>query len=444
MQTINDKQIVCRTICRTLLVILAYLLIFAITTIVPIANSQTTPKFLLSQDCIQKVIDAIEFSSFPIVASGGWIFRSFSHLSTHPKQNSYFTKLLQSFSNNNIELSMVVLPQRSSVSLNYLLASVEGFDINKTKLNYDNVIKDLQELEVFAPNILDIAEDLALSEESFYLPQDSHWTNLGAELTANFLAKSIPTRLIGSENIEIVEQGTIEYTGNLAKALIEACPEFNFEVHKYNIKNISAQSTGLDLFDDTSKQTVLLGTSYSAGSQWGFQAYLEKALLQSIATFAVSGGGAWQSITTYLASSAFEANTPQHIIWEIPLSILNAMLADRPENEAYYQQLFGVLNGQCLSNTAEKTFHNINSLSLPVEDTHQRYLKVKLNDLSVKSFSLLGISNSGNYDVDIVRSDRAQNHGNFYYEMPKIEGLLSIELTFPKTVVDVSVVVCQQ
>ena len=413
--------------------------------------AQVSSELELSQNCIQTLKKKNNW--YPVIGRNGWMFKhplDFLVLDTELAQSENFTKLLQSLKKHQIELSIVVLPLRASVSSTYFSEAdiFQHYKIEVAQENYNKAIEELKHLGVYAPNILEIAINLSKSSENpFFLSQENHWSNLGAQLVAQRLAAIVTPSLIGNETMEIVELGLSTMTGNFAEQLLRHCPEYKtiFDVEIFEISQITSQNTSMGLFDEaTPSTTVLLGTSQSAMSEWGFQSHLENQLSQPIHNAAVKAGGGWRAITTYMSSPDFHTNKPKHIIWELPYNWLAELPKETNINEVNYRQIFGVLNGECLLDTKDEIINNVQELSIPIQTTQDKnlYLKVHIDDFTTEHFKLEAKRANDVYEANIVRDGFTEKHGYFYYELPKLDKLTSLQLSFAQEVKELHVRLC--
>ena len=77
-----------------------------------------------------------------------------------------------------------------------------------------------------------------------------------------------------------------------------------------------------DIFGAAAADIVLIGTSYSANSDWGFADALMLALGRDVLSMAEQGKGPLQPMQDYLNSAGFKDAPPKVVIWEIPVRFL--------------------------------------------------------------------------------------------------------------------------
>jgi alginate O-acetyltransferase complex protein AlgJ len=64
---------------------------------------------------------------------------------------------------------------------------------------------------------------------------------------------------------------------------------------------------------------ALVGTSFSAKSDWNFLGFLQNALAAEVLNFSAEGQGPFAPMQTFLASDTFKNTPPKLVIWEIPV-----------------------------------------------------------------------------------------------------------------------------
>ncbi len=186
----------------------------------------------------------------------------------------------------------------------------------------------LSSLEATGVDRVGLEEVLAGSRDQgveVFLRTDTHWTPAGAELAAVAVAEHVsaagyleqtPTQ---SFRMEFREEQPHE--GDLLNYIplgpfrgrLQPAPDLirRFELH-------SGPAPGLGLFDTAAVPVVLVGTSYSAGAAWGFDAFLQVELQAEVLNLAEEGRGPFLPMAAYLGSDTLHEAPPQLVIWEIP------------------------------------------------------------------------------------------------------------------------------
>lgn len=404
----------------------------------------------LSTECMQKLDDKNGW--YPILGKDNWMFKyslDFSVGSASPSDSDTFLNLVKSLKNKNIVLSMIILPLRASISPDLFGtdSSFRSYDITTAQMNYEKTIEDINDLGVYAPDLLALAQSLDnLEERTFFLRQENHWSSLGASLAAESLAEILPKNLFGEANVDVIRTGEFELIGNFAKQLQRHCGEYkNIFAPKIELlPRYSSQDLSMGLLDEVMEfDTVLVGTSQSAMSEWGFQVFLEMQLSQLIENKAIKAGGGWQSLVTYVASPQFADNPPKHIIWELPYNWLIAILSENPRNEIYYNQLFASLEGKCLNELEPATYNDTAEVELAIEGINMPiYLQVDISNPEDNVLQFVIESSEDTEKIELIREGFAIDHGRYHYKFSNFDGITSIKLLLNQEVEELQVKIC--
>jgi alginate O-acetyltransferase complex protein AlgJ len=173
-------------------------------------------------------------------------------------------------------------------------------------------------------NVVDARKALVLAGTPGFFPTDTHWTPVGAARVAAGVAQS------GAVQIGDLAYGRID---GQAKALTGDLVAFVTSPGLAPYVGLAPESvvpvlqtplTGdADIFGDAASDIVLVGTSYSANTDWGFADALMAELGRDVVSVAEQGRGPLAPMQDYLASSDFAAAPPAVVIWEIPVRYLS-------------------------------------------------------------------------------------------------------------------------
>lgn len=142
-----------------------------------------------------------------------------------------------------------------------------------------------------------------------YMHTDTHWSPTGARLAAKALAQDMPA--LERQRFTATPLGSVQHKGDLTRYLpgVALAPEL---VEQRRVEG----SAGL--LDEAVPQVVLVGTSYSANSLWGFADALRLELQADVLNVADPGEGPFRVMQRYLESAAWRETPPKVLIWEIP------------------------------------------------------------------------------------------------------------------------------
>lgn len=176
-------------------------------------------------------------------------------------------------------------------------------------------------LRVARVHVIDPRAPLLAQEELTFFATDTHWNRLGAAVTADFVAASLRhgplTYTVGSAIDKPL-------TGDLIRFVTEdsLAQTIGLPPEKVTLRHITATTDPTDIFTAAPIDIVLIGTSYSANTDWGFADALTQALGRDIENLAAVGLGPVAPMQSYLAGSEFRDTPAQVVIWEFPVRYL--------------------------------------------------------------------------------------------------------------------------
>lgn len=255
-----------------------------------------------------------------VAGSNGWLFTD-EELTNHQNFDANLTASINEVSRvqkildgQGITLVPVILPDKARVyhdQMKHVRSSrVEG--------RYDKLISGL-----IAKGVTPVSARIVMTENKSFGPtfmmHDTHWSPFGARLVADKVASQVHDLQIEKLDVVTTENGAERFEGDLLqyaptgglRALIgpslQVIQRFQTRVEK-----------GSDLFAQQTTDVVLIGTSFSAKSDWHFEGFLKQALSADVLNFAISGQGPFVPMWSYLKSEAFRTSPPKLVIWEIP------------------------------------------------------------------------------------------------------------------------------
>lgn len=150
-----------------------------------------------------------------------------------------------------------------------------------------------------------------------FMATDTHWSPLGADLAAQVVAEVSPT---GTGQFETTLSAPAAFDGDL-RAFVDTGPFADWiglapEIIRAPIT--VATSSGLGLFDDVTIDAVLIGTSFSARTEFNFAGALQQATGLSIVNLSEEGRGPFAPMQAALADGTLQDLSPTIVFWEIP------------------------------------------------------------------------------------------------------------------------------
>jgi alginate O-acetyltransferase complex protein AlgJ len=162
------------------------------------------------------------------------------------------------------------------------------------------------------------------AREPTFLRTDTHWTPYGASLAAAAIAESVDRQDIGaSSSYRTVSDGERTHRGDLL-SFLPLDPYFAFLLPPPDeLQSVRTEADGDGggaglLGDAASAPVALVGTSYSAESQWNFAGALKQALHADVMNYAKDGEGPFAPMLRYLESDDLGAAPPKLVVWEMP------------------------------------------------------------------------------------------------------------------------------
>lgn len=282
-------------------------------------------------------------------ADTGWIFASDQldnrYVLSEPEQ-AVLALLVQELAARGTELAVLIPPPRPVVAgqavLDETVGTVGSYDIAAEALAFDEMIAQITAAGAIAPNLQDVALADVDTANTFYFHRDTHWTNLGAALSALALADAMaPGQGAAYAPAELTVLEAVEEPGSLSAIALATCG-----VHPtaetaplYDYSPYLPQLGGL-LGDTVTAENpvVLLGTSFSDRNrrdQYQHTQALSAAMGRPVDNRSVSGGGMIGPFETYLLAGDFAEDRPSLLIWEFPYTY--------QLNEGALRQLLGAL-----------------------------------------------------------------------------------------------------
>lgn len=161
---------------------------------------------------------------------------------------------------------------------------------------------------------------LAQGGKAFFAT-DTHWTRAGALATADVVAANLPHGPLTFTDGTSIEK---PLTGDLIRYVTEdsLAPLIGLAPEKVTLTKVTANQAADDIFNAAPIDIVLIGTSYSANTDWGFADALTQALGREVENLAAVGLGPVAPMQTYLAGAELRDTPAQLVIWEFPVRYL--------------------------------------------------------------------------------------------------------------------------
>lgn len=254
-----------------------------------------------------------------IVGKNGWLFSSeefYSPTQSSIDSNIHFVKeTLDSLSNNNINLKVVLIPEKAEVYSNFAPDQKnrgETLRLQVTK-QLDNI--GIEYLDLF-PVFMNNQQNSLL-----FLKTDTHWSPDGARIAATAVASTLIPNGEETFTSQLVKETVMR--GDLLN-FVPVAPHFSELGPKPD--RLSLYTTNLvsddvdDLFSDMPlPELLLVGTSYSANPNWNFSGFIKEATSQDLIDMSSEGEGPFIPMKTVLDDPSFMDGSIRTILWEIPV-----------------------------------------------------------------------------------------------------------------------------
>jgi len=175
--------------------------------------------------------------------------------------------------------------------------------------------------------VIDARAALVNPTKPVFFATDTHWTPQGAALVAKAIGAS-GTIPVGDLVYTATPAAAKALTGDLISFVTTPTLAHRIGLGAESVTPMvqtaadDAAGSGADIFGAAATDIVLVGTSYSANTDWGFADALMRELGRDVVSVAEQGLGPLQPMQHFLASPDFRTAPPQVVIWEIPIRYL--------------------------------------------------------------------------------------------------------------------------
>lgn len=258
-----------------------------------------------------------------LVGDQGWLY-SDEEFSKAPnfeveilKKIQYIVDVKKILGDKGVQLLVVPIPAKARVYPEFL--GRYRFP-NYWKPVYSAFLSSLEKKGVWTVDTLSALE-ITKKEGAVFMKTDTHWTLLGAQAVAKSI-KNV-TQLLSLTRVKVtrLESSRKKYLGDLAK-FIPLGRYGAIEAELLEVPRVETSSSSNNLLGVTPIEVILVGTSYSANTNFGFSDELKSALDLDVLNLALEGKGFATPMKYFLESLVDSA--PKLVIWEIPERFLPA------------------------------------------------------------------------------------------------------------------------
>lgn len=271
----------------------------------------------------------------------GWIFTQ-DQLNSSYKLKSRTAALLaevaRSFEGRDMRLAILMPPPRPLAAGQQVLEETAGGlqvpDLAKTRGSFAGMTAQVRAMGIIMPDLSQLVSPA--ESAAFYFARDTHWTPMGAALSARALA----LELNPAADPQLPEPAAQDYVekGSLTRMAAKTCGT-SLEAEKAPLAVLPGAQADLLGSAGSGPRTVLAGSSFSNRLKRdayrvgdALSAYLETA----VANYSVSGGGAIGAIEGMASSGLLQQGAFDLVIWELPYN-------EGLNKESALRQLLGAL-----------------------------------------------------------------------------------------------------
>lgn len=269
----------------------------------------------------------------------GWLFLPWDNpaqmnLSTVPRTTGLFLEAADILRRTGVETCIVVLPAKFRIYRDMLPPDQVYSDNAEQRLGM--ILAELRKGRSIVPDIgaLLLAHRRAQPQDHLFFKADTHWTPLGAAITAQEVARAI--RAAGSLPAARAPGARLGPATTMIRArrdLLEFVPAAerpNHPAEPYVIRPILPGRGGL--LDAPISDVAVVGTSFVA-QEFNFHGELSAALDRPVALeWKIQTVGPFRVLLDYLRSPLFRRERPRMLV----LAVLEAAMAIGPENRGAY------------------------------------------------------------------------------------------------------------
>lgn len=268
-----------------------------------------------------------------IVGKDGWLFSSEEYLwnesvgSILSQNINSIEDVARYLGSKGVSLVVLLVPEKISI-YNQYTPFISSHLRNDVDGQVERMLSDkgIEFLSLFEPLAL------ASTNELVFMRTDTHWSPLGAKVSADYVAEQ-RTELVGQSEFETRQTGVEVFRGDLLN-FIPLTPAFfglgpdSDMLNKFTTTAKPSTTQELDLFSDEVVGLALVGTSYSANRNWHFVDFLKQALSTELLNFSSEGKGPMTPMYQALEEGFIENYGITQVLWEIPIRYL---VADQPQ-----------------------------------------------------------------------------------------------------------------
>ncbi|MBC7738852.1 MAG: hypothetical protein H7245_16910 [Candidatus Saccharibacteria bacterium] len=236
-------------------------------------------------------------------------------------------------------LIFVALPTKSLAMPDQLPQAARdyGFDSSLAATVYLEQIKKLQQRGVAVVDARLALRAAPIDTPSFF-PTDYRLTAAGADREAQAIPAVIAATpdfaAMPKGRFEVVPAGAVTLESAMRQALQRHCllPLPLAQTDTFSAGKLQGAATGggNSIFGGGSARVAVVGTEIDGNPVANLSGFVAKYTNLDTVQYAVTGGGGFDAISSYLTSASFQQGRPAYLVWSVPIQDSLASFGDQP------------------------------------------------------------------------------------------------------------------
>lgn len=189
------------------------------------------------------------------------------------------------------------------------------------------------------------------------------------------------------------------------------------------------QDRVVGFYEDGNLPIAIVGTSFSDLEIVNYPGFVAQHSSLETVNYAITGGGKYSAITSYLTSEDFQSAPPAFLVWESPIYLNPALNGDQPMRE-----LIAAAGGTCVSPMPTQVSNNGTGLMarVPLElNTDATTLYLDTGNAGIREVTFRFRAPDGRTrNKTITRGERMRQNGRFYVPLTGLwsDGPIEVEI----------------
>ncbi|NRB01105.1 MAG: hypothetical protein HRU32_15065 [Rhodobacteraceae bacterium] len=247
-----------------------------------------------------------------LAGQDGWLFTQDEFIEPAKPRDfaRELTRVSDSLKGQGIELVPVVVPDKARMQAHRLpRGRSQSFEIR-----YETALETINSAGL---PVIDLR--LALDFDASYMRTDTHWSPEGARRVAALIAECLADFDLPKVDVETAATGTRSLDGDLLSFVATGAFRDRVGPLDETIETFETTvATPGALFGDVVVPVALVGTSFSAKSDFHFEGFLKQALQADVLNVSIIGQGPFTPMDSFLAELSEISSPPSLVVWEIP------------------------------------------------------------------------------------------------------------------------------